>query len=138
MGSQVSASILEDFLESIEHLPVELREKFSMMTQKEATFDELKRSLHKQRHVLMKVQTKGEMPTKTPSKEVSTGGAPEAQSPQQFDAFRLSCLQRIEKDYQHAMCQIEDKITIGQEIKTTVCSFIMCWFGCMSSWEICV
>lgn len=116
MSAPISSGILEDFLENIEHLPAEIQSKFTLLAEKEQAYDELKKSLHKRRHALLKSQVKAASFDSTSKLTDASSDSPV----KEFEASKMEALKKIEEEFKRASTLLDEKMALGQEIKSIV------------------
>lgn len=99
----------------IEDLPLELQAKFTLLTDREMLFDELKRNLHRHRNMLLRLYNH-----KPGKSGVDTMEQPQEAADASREATRQELSTKIEKEYQRALSALDDKISIEQEMKEAI------------------
>lgn len=93
-------------------MPLELQAKFTLISEREILFDDLKKNLHKHRNMLIKLHhSKG--------KEHSDSGQEPLLQPssQSTSQSKQDLHQKIEKEYHRALSAIDDKISLDREVR---------------------
>lgn len=97
-------------------MPLELQAKFTLISEREALFDDLKRNLHKHRNMLIKfyhVKAKGKESTDSEQESLHHSDSHIHQSKQDLN-------QKVEKEYHRALSVIDDKISLDREVKQAI------------------
>jgi hypothetical protein len=126
-GAPISTGLLEDFLENIEHLPLELQAKFTILNERETLFDDLKKHLHKHRNMLLRSYNQ-----RSKAQSSNSNNGPETQSQENTttghddntEAVRHELAAKIEREYQRAISALEDKMSIEREMTQAIEQYI--------------